>query len=529
MAINFNNASVMSYDSESNFFGDNIIRYRTTQNIDIEGYVLDLTNQSGVSGIISGIQALEVSANDWQNIVINGVNLGSGVINSINFDTTNGVRQDNYRISLSIFNTGSINNLPTNDLYNGIDYTNYRYVESLSEEITFSRDYYKDTYNHTVGAKILSTNKSGSITLAKTIAENLFISQNILNCIGNYSNIGNNIKPIYSESYDQLNAECNFTKRIDFYRNSSGNYSISKNYTYLRDEEGIANVTESAEIIALVPDYLNTLTTAFNTELLTSYTNCLDVFNAYKESNTYPLDNQAIVKGNSINRFARTLNYEITYTNNLKNNNGYFWEYTHSSDLSDNGLISTDENGTIIGRGHRVEDKYNNAINGYNIVLPNIESRSFAAYDRFIDFINLPNPNNFYLIASSENHAKHRGIINYGRKYSNDSTLVNDPFINQCLVTVNEGFQVPITSSYNLFNYKEIEQISANFEVAIKSVNITLRGKRNTTISYYLNYAKTIANQYTANTNFITNVNYALNPFDNTFTLTVEWAKIIEP
>ena len=52
--LDFLNATLLSYSHNSDFFGDNF-RYKTTKELSIEGYILDLSNTDGVSGIWSGI------------------------------------------------------------------------------------------------------------------------------------------------------------------------------------------------------------------------------------------------------------------------------------------------------------------------------------------------------------------------------------------------------------------------------------------------------------------------------------------
>jgi hypothetical protein len=528
MSLDFRNATLLSYSSENQFFGENVFRYRTIKNIEVEGLLLDLTRQSGVSGIISGINAVEQQANDWQSFVINGVNFGSGTIDSLSFDTSNGVRQDGYRISLKVFDTGNALNLPTTGVYQGISYSNYQFVENLSETISLDRDFEKDVYNHSLDIKLSSSNKNESIRLAKGIAKNLFENCQILNCLGSYYNISGK-KATYEEVYDQLNSDCSFNKKIEFFANSSGNYTVNKNYSYNRDEKGITTVSENGNIIALTENYLNVLSAAYQTEFSSSYANCLDVFNAYKEPDTYSLDSSPITKGSSLNRFERILDYEVVFTNNLRDNNGYFWDYTHESNLSENGLIVTTEQGTIVGRGHRVEDKYNNALNGFDIVDNAITSRSNAAYDRFKNIITLPNSSWFILTNKSNSYQKHNGVITYSWQYSNDQTLVTDQNIVQSIISLEEGFEVPISQAFNIFNYKEIEQVSSNYEVATKTLTINLRGRRTTTMEQYLAYAKTLALSYASGTEYINNVNYSLSPFDNQFSFTIEWIKIFEP
>lgn len=525
--MNFNNAEVLSYTHKSDFFGGDVIRYRTTKQIEVQGNLLNLSSTSGVSGIISGIAALEVSSNDWVSAVINGIDFGSGIITNISFDQGNDVRIKKYTIALDIVETGSLNNLPTNDSYANISYNDYKFVDSLSESITLDRNFQKDVYNHSVDISVNSSNITGSIGLAKSIARNLFESNSFNAYIGNYYGISGK-KSTYEESYDKIKGECSFNQTTDLFANQSGNYSIDKTFVYNRESNGVVTISEKGEIKATVEPYINVLTDAYKLESANSSSNCQEIFDSYKEADTYNLNLIAITKGTSISRYERTLSYEHVFSNDVSINDGYFWEYSHDSSLDENGTIQTTEQGSIIGRGHRIDTKYANANAGFDIVDNAINSRSLASYNRYRTFITIPSPSNFTLLKKSETYLKHIGQINYGWNYSNDSSLVvGDPYIIQNKITVSEQDQIPLTNSFNIFNYGEIEQSTNNYIISQVSVEVELRGKRDTTMDYYLTYAKNLASPYAKD--FLTEASYSLSPFGNAFSLNVAWGKVYEP
>ncbi len=525
MPINFNNADLLSYNHRSDFLGENNIRYKTTKELTVEGNLLNLTNTSGVSGIISGMKALEVSATDWQSFIVNGINLGSGVITSITFDDSRDVREKRYSVSLEVYDSGNVLNFPLNPPYSGINYNNFRYIQNLTEKITYNRDFEKDTYNHEVDVTVLTTNLSGSMAIGKAIAANLFTSNNIFGVLGQYYNLSGK-KAIYTEEYDELGANCTFGKEISFFVNSSGNYSVNKTYNYQRGTDGVTTVTEAGQIITLVEPYMDVLSAAFQYETLSSFNNCLEVYTAYNSEDSYNLESQAITRGTSVNRFERVLDYELTYTNNLNVNSGFFWEYQHESSLSNNGLIQSSENGEIVGFGHITTPKFNNAIAGYAIAKLGIESRTEDAFNRFISF-NSDFNSNIFLNRRQETFRNYNGSISYQWSYNNDQNIVNDPNITRAEVTVNEGFRIPISQSFNIPNYGEIEQVSQAFEVAQKSVDIVINAKRTATINDCLTFAKAIAAPYAAD--FIQDAKYSWNPYSNQFNLNVTWGKIYEP
>lgn len=524
----FNNAELLSYNHESNFFGGDVIRYRTNKNVEVQGYLLNLTNTSGVSGILSGIAALESSAID-EEFIINGISFGTGFITNISLDDSNDVRTKKYSVSLQIKDSGSIANLPTNDSYSGINYTDYRYLPSLTEKLDLNRNFDKDIYTHSINATVYSDGDiADSMDMAKSIARNLFESNAFYSYVGNYYGISGK-KSTYQESYDKIKGECAFTQTLELFANDSGNYSINKEYSYKREQNGVVTVSEQGQIKASVEPYINILTDAYKLESLNSLTNCQQVFNAYKESDVYDLNLIEVTKGTSLSRYEKMMTYEHTFSNDLSINDGYFWEYNNDSSINEKGEIVTQEQGTVIGRGHRVDVKYANALAGWDIVDNAINTRTLAAYDRYRTFISLPYSSNYTPIKKQESYLKHIGQISYDWSYSNDSSLVvGDPNIIKSQITVSEQDKIPLYNKFNVFNVGEIEQSTKNYIVSQKSVGIELKGKRNTSVDTYLTYAKSlILADYKGD--FLTEANYSISPFSNSFSMNVAWGKIYEP
>ncbi|MEI6297252.1 MAG: hypothetical protein WCO84_06485 [bacterium] len=527
----FNNSELLSYDHQSIFFGGDVIRYRTNKNLEVQGYLLNLTNSSGVSGILTGISALESLANDWDLMIINGYSFGSGRINNISFPNNDAsesdVRKKKYSISLEIQETGSLNNLPTNDSYAGINFNNYKFVESLTETLSLTRNFEKDVYVHDIAAGVSTSNVTGSLNLAKQIARNLFESNNFVSYLGNYYGISGT-KSIYEESYDKIKGTCSFNQTTEYYANQSGNYSINKEYSYKREQDGVVTVSEKGMIKTKVEPYIDILSTAYQYEWPFAAQNCQDVFNAYAEPNVYPLNKTAITNGVTLSRYEKLLSYEQVYSNNLSINSGYFWEYSNDSSIDERGEVNTKEQGSVVGRGHRVDIRYNNALAAFPIVKSLIVSRNLDVFNRYNTFAALPYAN-FVLTKTQETYHQHVGDITYNYNFSNDVSLVTgDPYIIKSQVTFSKQEQLPLTNKFNVFNYGEIEQSTKNFIVSKQNVKVDLKGLRTTPVSYYLKYAlDSVLPAYKGD--FLTDVNYTISPFSNSFSLDATWGKIYEP
>src|SRR4051794_5707249 len=116
---NFSNARLLGYEHKHNYLGENI-NFQVQKHLTVDGSIYNLTNTSGVSGVWSGISGFIQGSDNYQPIIINGTNFGSGRINNINFSEGNDVRYKNYQADITILSTGNLYNLITTGDFAGV-------------------------------------------------------------------------------------------------------------------------------------------------------------------------------------------------------------------------------------------------------------------------------------------------------------------------------------------------------------------------------------------------------------------------
>lgn len=523
MALNFNKARLLGYNHSSEFFGGSVLRYKTTKNISIEGLIINLTNSSGVSGILSGVEALSTNTEDWQDIiVVNNYNFGSGIIDSISFSPGLDVRTKQYNATIRIFSTGDFESVQQ-DSYQGIDYTKFRYIESLDETIEYDSEKDQDVYRHSISVKLLSDNLGSSISGAKDIAASLFGALNFTGFLGDYSGLSP-YKSYFTESYDELTADCSFSQE---YRLSTGTglYRTIKSHSYNRGTDGNTLVSENGQIFALQEPYIDLLSLGYNNEIQYAYNNCLDVYNAYKDSNEYSLNEQFLNKGVQTNKFEGILNYNITYTNSPTLLSGYFWEYTENYEQAEDNTVNISERGQIVGylpinTVLTNNQKYQNALSGWSNVQQSVLPRISGVYNKYKKAEYSPEVK---LLETEESHNPYHGVISYTDNYTNDLTYDPTGDIRKITTTVEEQFQIPLTNSFVIFNDKEIEQRTNSSEISRITWDVELQGKRKLPIETYLTAAK---NQITLpRGDYISEASYDYTPLEGRFSLKVGFNK----
>jgi hypothetical protein len=106
-----NNIEVLGYNHQNNFFGEKSFHYSTTKTLSIRGYVLDLTNTVGVQDILTDTGKIKNIAQNFQKVIINGVNFGIGKFTSLSFDAGNWVRSTQFNADIEIYETASLQSL----------------------------------------------------------------------------------------------------------------------------------------------------------------------------------------------------------------------------------------------------------------------------------------------------------------------------------------------------------------------------------------------------------------------------------
>ena len=383
--MNFNNATLLSHSKKSQFFADTV-RYKTEEDISIKGYVLNLTNSNGASGILTGMYAFETLNNDdWQSIIINGVNFGSGFIKSFNFTEGRDVQLKEYSVSISLPQSGDFSSLLSAD-YQNLNYNYCQYIDGFSETSNVDIGIQKQNYSQNIKFSLKGPYSLSAVTAAQTMAKSLFGNNNLSNVLGafyNNDNQSNVIKKFYTESYDSINNTFDFSRNFEVNKNSDGTYSVYRSHSINFDNDGIGKITEKAEYLGHTTTPFDTVSAQANTDLVNVFTRCSTIFTNYLPSsdNNNSLNIKQISKNITTIPFKGTLNYEVVFSNALRTQYNSFWDYSINVDKTQAGRYILTERGSIVGFGHITYDKYSNALLDWGTINQLILTRLNSYYN----------------------------------------------------------------------------------------------------------------------------------------------------
>ena len=505
--MNFNNATLLSVSRTSEFLSDTV-RYRTVKKLTVEGLLLDLTNSNGVRGIVTDLRSFEIDSENWDPIIINGTNFGIGIISNISFENGNDVRTKRYTVNIDIPEEGDFSSLLGTD-YSGLTFTNHKYIENFSESSNFDRNLNKDTYSQSISFTLKGPYSLDAVTAAKTMAENFFNNNNLINTVGNKYN-DSQIKKYFDESYDSIKNEYQFSRNFEVNKDSNSVFSLDLSRTIEFDDQGVGKVTEKADYLGHTATAFETANTQAKADIAGAYARCNAAFiNYLPTASNNALATNPITKSWTAVPFDGTVSYTIVFSNSQRIQSTYYWQYDITVDKSQAGQYSLTEQGNIVGADHIIDVKYQKAKDAWATVRSGILSR-LSSYIGSIK-----------IVSESTTFNKVAGKIDYTSKYTNaDSNLNSTTDIRKALVVINRTFNRNLASTFNIINYKEILQRQPNLLPNEISYTINLNGRATTSIGSYLLNAKSYISPLLPD-EFLSNVSYTYNPFSRSFSLNV--------
>lgn len=391
--FDFSNATVLSYNQTSNFLGDGVARLSSTRDISIDVFSRNIRVNGDRPG--TGIsENWETFSNELlacdnfaENIVLNGYNLGKGVIRSAAITEENPVRVGYHKIDISIpsktFSEGESEN-PDTSLLSGGYYTNFHanlgtnrhMLKTLEEDFSVTVDEENEieqTHSLTIqffgeiAGNVGDTNKA--IGKARDLAAELFDAADTpqLGFLNGEDGTSASFhkhkskKHYFTENYDLLSKVCQFSK---IYRSDQNedDYSLKVRTTINLQADGVVTVTERGEIKA---EDFEKAQAAVDTEIAAASGvsgRCNVAFGAYSSQFLGPeyggtsalggapndlFYSQPSSIGKEFNRKAKRSAYTIVFSNYIHLETNYLHEFTLNYSQDDKAKAAVTESGTV--------------------------------------------------------------------------------------------------------------------------------------------------------------------------------------
>lgn len=477
MSFHFPNASVISYSKNSKYLGE-LFNYANIKNLTVQGNILDSNNSSGVvanflkmSGIIASGSEVGDDGSTYQGIFLNNVNVGTGRVTNISFaegdqDTA---RRTSYTVDLEIYESGDLHNLDgSSGHYSGLKGSDgpltgdLSYVDGLTE--SFSFDYGENggySFNHNVSLTFLAEYTGDAVSGARKIASGFFNKEPSFGILENeysgyYSNLKNSGEKNFSESYDLINFNFDFTKSYSLlssnvYQNSGAKYNLSTSHNVQISNDGKVTIQENGNIKTLNGSIGNAITGALYEINNGSFARVGAVYSGYLDSddskylfaNNYPnynllsgLNSTPISKNFNADVNSKSVDYSVTFTNDP------FYDVSGSANTS-YSVNESDGSNLIISESTNYDFNFaTNLSSGISVVK--------AKYQQ------LTGSRGSILGGLGENYIRERGVSSFP-----------EPFITQSSLSINTtdrlSFSYETTKDYNR-SYSRAAAVDSNFK-----------------------------------------------------------------
>jgi hypothetical protein len=516
-----NNVEVLGYVHQNNFLGEKSFSLNSTKTLSIRGYVLDLLNSNGVKKVFNDSEQIKKLFQNFNRIVLNGVDYGTGKTLSLSFESGNWVKTTQFNAEIEILSNASYpifndfgnydpNFLSSdNKLKTLYDDEKFKLIKNLSESFDIKNATNDKTIEGTQNIEIeldssaTTEDKEYLLSLAYQLADALFdtIPTQISKILSN-NILRENSKFLGTESFDTINGIYRFSRNFSYKAVGDQNslYSVEKRFSISLDKEGLVTVSENGKI-KLESNYIVTnnggksfqnstvvLSNAFREVTSSSPGRCTNLFSTYLPTfnltNPYPLKLDPISRNSVLNKTDDTLEYTITFNNDRRQLNSYYWEFSLeiSQDINKN-TWTVSENGRVQSINQSINIvKYFAALNTWNNTVKNsIFNRIGPLYNNRTG----KNSNLLKRISSSFEKSEYQGYINYNQVYTDDSSINMNSEIRQISEEIRDDGHInlpPIfkeyivpNSNYTIVqnrNLKRLGTASVKIGYTISEVNV---------------------------------------------------------
>jgi hypothetical protein len=421
-----NNIEILSYNHQNNFLGEKSFHYSTTKTLSLKGYVLDLQNSVGIKDILVDINTIKNISENFQNVIINGINFGIGKITSLSFDQGNWVRSTQFNAEVEIYQTANLQNLvskeftPTNYVISSTagaspDLLGYKFYKTNLTNLT--RPIYYDTTNTYA---LWSNGSTWRITSISNVGIGSAVPRFQLSvnqstpAIGTYLSqsgwsgsitlsIDNDYTLDFSTDRFDLLKSFNETFNLDFDNNTKilgGTHSIEIEYTADNKDLNVIFLAQSLAIELLnksIPRNLSEYNYATRPE------------GSYKilKNETYD-----VINGKC--GFTKTFSYSTD--NNFK---PYSINRNLNIDINIDGIATVNENCGIKAENDN-PSLYDNALIGLNEQITGAYIRCSGFFDAYKSKLGISGSLNLQMLQKNIRINKYDGTLEYNVNFNND-------------------------------------------------------------------------------------------------------------
>jgi len=543
----FDKTTILGSSTEYKYFGSNLYNYKKIKTLKVEGFLIDgsvlgeesTANNTAIDGFLSTAT--------MESVDINGKNFGTGKLTQISFsddDLSPNLKKvsatiEIYEDPLTIDGGGGGDD-SLNSLLSSTNST--KFLESLSESFSFSESVSSKTFDYSVDILYLDDETNNRLDLSQTLALALIEKALANQLIDGYNADETEYKLYRTENIDEISRSYSLSHKYDFVKPSSSEDATTHDRTIetsvSTDRNGITTVTEKGvirHIGTINATSMEELETEATNQIETdSFTRCETAFQGFDgdadntgiTSTPYgspnPLVDKRISVVRDIDERNLTINYTVTYSNDISIQDTYSWSYNHEIKKTESFYLVS-ERGQIVGDGKPFpigSSSIEVAKTAWDTVYDGIKERIEAEFkDNTIDFRQI------FISTEDVNYSEIDGTITYAFTYSSEPKE-GDPEKITTKNTVTHSYPVDLKNNFNILKDTQISQKLNLATVGNTTLNMELRGQKETTFKEYIGFVNENISKYTPDeelTHISSSPKISFTPKKNLMTFSINW------
>lgn len=561
MAINFQCAELLSYGRRYNFWGD-IFNDSATDTYNITSYIEGNPGLNGIYLTWENVSGFISSAYDYQEILIDGVSLGSGRMLSIDFEDGNDLNEKRFSVSFEIPKTGNLYNL-TGNYYGDIlpiksagAIEKLKFVRNIREsfDVSVERNGIQTT-NQSVSFDLDSQLLGGPFPLnysntgvifsghkeefygyrdfffdlfgSRSKIPNIYLFTNFPN-IESYTESGGYISN-YVETADIVNGNFSFQRSSRYQGHNKALWTYSHNLVYdgnkvtvseqglvqsIYFQNGGSGHAEGENIVGAL--------TLWNTGILPSmFSRVNGTYLAAGYTGDCGLLPFPISKEFNENQVVGNLGYSYTFTNDQQySGSGIIFSNNRSISFDEGGYAEVSEDGEYRAYGSASrEDKFQLIYDTYLSEVGNIHGRVDGF---FMDTVNQYDSclysGDLGLFSKKETFKEWDGTINYSYSYSNDPDYITgDVNFTKISHTIKDSPEINLNNKMVIPRLGEIAQDAQQSSQGVWVNSFEIYGRSGLTPEDYINEVYARVSYPSGETIYLNNFTYSFNPVEKRF------------
>lgn len=406
----------------------------------IYGSSLTVGYYSPLFDIWENMSLIRSGFTDFQPIVLNGINVGSGRLTKLTFPKSRDPRVSTYEAEIQLYKSGNLYNLSGKPFENIVINNDFcKYVSSLDEGFTLNTD--KDgtiSYDRSLNFNCIDANFTGSDFLngVKSFASGIIFNDPAFQAtISGYPSFYQNEgSRFFTESYDPIQGSFSFSEK--FQGPTSGqSYKWTNNLSVNLQNEGFSTVSEKGTVLGVKNNILNSAYSGMSFVESSNVSRANDFYSNYVGGSGLCSSGLFLKSKNKvINTEAGLIEYSFEYSNDPFSLGGFDVSRSLEISRSEAGIYTVSEKGSVKNTSSPTNSgKLTNAINYFNTnISGGISDRIFDIYSGQASGCGCNGNSSFSdlrKISSDLSYSDFNGLFGYSYVFRDDCTsLVNGSF-----------------------------------------------------------------------------------------------------